>query len=174
MWACGSSQAEMSLCQRAWTTNLLCHSLFKTDILLPSFSFLCPSTETLAVCVNEKTANPQLHTAALQFLCAVFTEETKARSIGDMASNRKPAAALCDVVRSPSAGQLCDLLLQVCRTYLNCFHLFFIWNHFERNSCFTPTSEFWEDALSGPFKKVDSQSSDDVAGLQPHGSSPCS
>lgn len=110
--ACGSSQGEISLNNRfAW------RCLLKKDIPLPSFCFLCPSAETLSACVNEKSADSQLHTAALQFLITIFTEETKNRSVEVTASNCQPAPTLCDVIRGPPAGQLCDLLLQVCRTH---------------------------------------------------------
>lgn len=119
VWACGSSQGEISLCRRAWTTDLLCHRLLKRDILLLSFSFLCPCAETLSVCLNEKSEGSQLHTAALRFLCTVLTEETKNRSLKIATSNCKAAAELCDVVRGASAGQLLELLLQVCTRYLN-------------------------------------------------------
>ncbi|KAK5850243.1 hypothetical protein PBY51_014509 [Eleginops maclovinus] len=65
---------------------------------------------TLSVCVTEKWADSALHTAALQFLTAVFTEETK--SLGAEVTNSKHGLALWDVLNGPSAGQLCDLLLQ--------------------------------------------------------------
>ncbi|XP_029698407.1 rotatin isoform X3 [Takifugu rubripes] len=68
--------------------------------------------ETLSVCLNEKSANLQLHTAALRFLCTVLKEETKNRGVEITTSNCNPAPALCDIVRCPSAGQLCELLLQ--------------------------------------------------------------
>uniref|UniRef100_UPI0037E73CA0 rotatin n=1 Tax=Semicossyphus pulcher TaxID=241346 RepID=UPI0037E73CA0 len=65
---------------------------------------------TLSVCVNEKLADPHLHTVALQFLCTVFTEETKSQAVD--VTNSKPAPALSDVVNGASASQLCELLLQ--------------------------------------------------------------
>ncbi|XP_074549511.1 rotatin isoform X3 [Halichoeres trimaculatus] len=65
---------------------------------------------TLSVCVNEKLPDPLLHSVALQFLCAIFTEETKTQGVD--VSNSKPASALSDIVNGPSASQLCDLLLQ--------------------------------------------------------------
>ncbi|XP_038583057.1 rotatin [Micropterus salmoides] len=65
---------------------------------------------TLSVCVNEKLANPLLHTVALQFLCAVFTEETK--SLGAEVTTSGHATALSDIVKGPSASQLCEQLLQ--------------------------------------------------------------
>lgn len=81
---------------------LLCHS------------FPCVSAGTLSVCVNEKTADPLLHTVALQFLSTVFTEETKNQGVEVTTSNAKHATALSDIVNGPSASQLCELLLQVC------------------------------------------------------------
>lgn len=81
---------------------LLCHS------------FPCVSAGTLSVCVNEKTADPLLHTVALQFLSTVFTEETKSQGVEVTTSNAKHATALSDIVNGPSASQLCELLLQVC------------------------------------------------------------
>ncbi|XP_030612443.1 rotatin isoform X2 [Archocentrus centrarchus] len=65
---------------------------------------------TLSVCVSEKLAEPLLHTVALQFLCAIFTEETKIRS--QEVSNAKYATSLSDILQSPSASELCELLLQ--------------------------------------------------------------
>ncbi|XP_060949825.1 rotatin [Limanda limanda] len=67
---------------------------------------------TLSVCVTEKFADPQLHTVALQFLCAIFTEETKSRGDEATTPNSKCATSLTDIVNGPSAGQLCELLLQ--------------------------------------------------------------
>ncbi|XP_031137959.1 rotatin isoform X3 [Sander lucioperca] len=65
---------------------------------------------TLSLCVNEKLADPLLHTVALQFLRTIFTEETK--SVDVTTSNPKRATALSDIVNGPSASQLCELLLQ--------------------------------------------------------------
>ncbi|KAA8580820.1 hypothetical protein FQN60_013778 [Etheostoma spectabile] len=65
---------------------------------------------TLSVCLNEKLADPLLHTVALQFLRTIFTEETK--SVDVTTSNPKQATALSDIVNGPSASQLCELLLQ--------------------------------------------------------------
>ncbi|XP_028424991.1 rotatin isoform X1 [Perca flavescens] len=65
---------------------------------------------TLSVCVTEKLADPLLHTVALQFLCTIFTEETK--SVDVTTSNPKQATALSGIVNGPSASQLCELLLQ--------------------------------------------------------------
>lgn len=90
---------------------LLCHSFIKRKLLshqLPIFflSFLpCASAGTLSVCVNEKLANPLLHTVALQFLCAVFTEETK--SLGAEVTTSGHATALSDIVKGPSAAVMC-------------------------------------------------------------------
>uniref|UniRef100_A0A3Q1GHK3 Rotatin n=1 Tax=Acanthochromis polyacanthus TaxID=80966 RepID=A0A3Q1GHK3_9TELE len=67
---------------------------------------------TLAVCVNEKFADPVLHTVALQFLGAVFTEETKARREGVTTTNSEHATHLSDILNGPSASELCELLLQ--------------------------------------------------------------
>uniref|UniRef100_A0A3Q4G585 Rotatin n=1 Tax=Neolamprologus brichardi TaxID=32507 RepID=A0A3Q4G585_NEOBR len=67
---------------------------------------------TLSVCVNERFAQPLLHTVALQFLCTVFTEETKSRSQEVTTSNSKYVRFLSDVLNSPSASELCELLLQ--------------------------------------------------------------
>lgn len=124
-------QSRRNIALSKGLNNRFALSLFIKDILLPSFSFLCPSAETLSVCLNEKSADSQLNAAALQFLCTVLTEETKNRSVEIPTSNCKPAPALCDIVRGPSAGQLFGLLLQVCRTYLNCFHPFVLWNKHE-------------------------------------------
>lgn len=70
------------------------------------------------MCVTEKTTDPLLHTAALQFLSTVLTEETKRQSFEDTTSNSKRVPSLCDIVKSPSADQLWELLLEVCRTCL--------------------------------------------------------
>lgn len=71
------------------------------------------SAGTLSVCVNERFAQPLLHTVALQFLCTAFTEETKSRSQEVTTSNSKYVRSLSDVLNSPSASELCELLLQV-------------------------------------------------------------
>ena len=65
------------------------------------------------MCLAEKFADPLLHTVTLQFLCEIFTEETKSRGVEATTSTSKYAAALCDIVNGPSASQLCELLLQV-------------------------------------------------------------
>ncbi|KAM3593832.1 uncharacterized protein V6R79_022713 [Siganus canaliculatus] len=67
---------------------------------------------TLSVCVTEKLSEPRLHTAALQFLCAVFTQETKSQSFGVTTSNSEHATALSGVVNGHWASQLCELLMQ--------------------------------------------------------------
>ncbi|XP_035511921.1 rotatin [Morone saxatilis] len=67
---------------------------------------------TLSVCVNGKLADPLLHTVALQFLCTIFTEETKRQGVEVATSKSKHATALSDIVNGPSASQLCELLLQ--------------------------------------------------------------
>lgn len=66
------------------------------------------------MCVDEKTADHPAHAAALQFLCTVFTEETKSRGAEVPTSTSKHAAALRDIVNAPPARQLCEMLLQVC------------------------------------------------------------
>lgn len=71
----------------------------------------CVSAGTLSVCVNEKFTD--LHTAALQFLSTIFTEETKSLGAEVTTSSSKHAATVSDVVSGPSASQLCELLLQV-------------------------------------------------------------
>ncbi|KAM9332619.1 LOW QUALITY PROTEIN: rotatin [Pholidichthys leucotaenia] len=68
--------------------------------------------ETLSVCVNERFADPHLHTVALQFLCTVFSVETKSRDEGVTGSSCKHSTSLSDVLNGPSANQLCELLLQ--------------------------------------------------------------
>lgn len=65
---------------------------------------------TLSVCVAEDLADSALHTAALQFLGAVLSEETK--RLGAEVTHSKHVSALWDILNGPSAGQLCDLLLQ--------------------------------------------------------------
>ncbi|CAK6971229.1 rotatin [Scomber scombrus] len=68
--------------------------------------------ETLSVCVNEKFVDPLLHTVALQFLCTVFTEETKRLGVEATTSSCKDATALSDILNGPSSSQLCEMLLQ--------------------------------------------------------------
>ncbi|XP_053198646.1 rotatin [Scomber japonicus] len=68
--------------------------------------------ETLSVCVNEKFVDPHLHTVALQFLCTVFTEETKRQGVEATTSSCKHATALSDILNGPSSSQLCEMLLQ--------------------------------------------------------------
>ncbi|XP_029979443.1 rotatin [Sphaeramia orbicularis] len=67
---------------------------------------------TLSVCMDEKFTNPLLHKAALQFVSAVFTEETKRREIADTALNSHHGPPLSDVLNGPSASHLCEMLLQ--------------------------------------------------------------
>ncbi|KAM9839415.1 rotatin [Aulostomus maculatus] len=67
---------------------------------------------TLSVCVSEKLVNPLLHKVALQFLCTVFSEETKRRGVEDTTLNSKHVSALSDILSGSSASQLCELLLQ--------------------------------------------------------------
>ncbi|XP_071769043.2 rotatin [Centroberyx gerrardi] len=68
--------------------------------------------ETLSMCVNEKFADPLLHTVALQFLCALFSEETKRRCAEFATPTSKCVTPLSDTLNGPSASQLCELLLQ--------------------------------------------------------------
>lgn len=91
---------------------ICCLTIIQCVLLCHSFSHV--SAGTLSVCVNEKTAGPLLHTVALQFLCTVFTEETKSRSVEVTNTNSQHATALTEIVIGPSASQLCELLLQVC------------------------------------------------------------
>ncbi|XP_068613541.1 rotatin-like [Brachionichthys hirsutus] len=67
---------------------------------------------TLSACVNEKHGDSALQTVALQFLSTVFTEEMNSQGVDVTTSNPKHAAAVSDIVNSPSASQLCELLLQ--------------------------------------------------------------
>ncbi|XP_037829180.1 rotatin isoform X2 [Kryptolebias marmoratus] len=67
---------------------------------------------TISECVNEKFADSLLHTATLQFLSTVFTEETKCRSKEVTSSVSKHRTNLSDILNGPSASQLCELLLQ--------------------------------------------------------------
>lgn len=83
---------------------------FKEVVLLQT-RFSRPPAGTLSVCVSEKPAEPLLHTAALQFLCAIFTEEAKLRS--REVTNTKRDTSLSNILQSPAAGELCELLLQV-------------------------------------------------------------
>lgn len=73
-----------------------------------------PTAGTLSTCVDEKTGDHPVHAAALLFLAAVFTEETKSRGAEVQTSTSTAAAAsIRDIVNSPAAGRLCELLLQV-------------------------------------------------------------
>lgn len=65
------------------------------------------------MCMDEKFADPPLHTAALYFLCTIFTEETKSRSEELTTLNCKNATPLSEMLNGPAASQLCELLLQV-------------------------------------------------------------
>lgn len=89
-------------------------SLIKSQIsryqLFLIFSF-CAGT--LSVCVGEKLGDSALHSGALQFLSAVFTEEIKGQGVEVTTSNPDYTSALSDVLNGPSASQLCELLLQV-------------------------------------------------------------
>lgn len=169
---------------------ICCLTIIQCVLLCHSFSHV--SAGTLSVCVSEKTADLLLHTVALQFLCALFTEETKSQSVEVTNAN----SSFTEIVVGPSASQLCELLLQVCGVghvvwsrwphfvlgikvhftkywcYSHdsvwlCFVLVFFFNFF-----FLP--EFWEEGLPGPFEEADGQSSDDTVSLQSHSSEPCS
>lgn len=65
------------------------------------------------MCVDERTDDNPVHTAALLFLATVFTEETKTRGTKVPTSTSATAASVCDIVNSPAADRLCELLLQV-------------------------------------------------------------
>uniref|UniRef100_A0A1A7XBW8 Rotatin n=2 Tax=Iconisemion striatum TaxID=60296 RepID=A0A1A7XBW8_9TELE len=67
---------------------------------------------TISECVNEKFADPLLHTAALQFLSTVFTEETTRRGVEVTNSTSERDSSLSEVLNGASASQLCELLLQ--------------------------------------------------------------
>ncbi|XP_037550072.1 rotatin [Nematolebias whitei] len=67
---------------------------------------------TISECVNEKYADSPLHTATLQFLTTIFTEETKCRNKEVTSSAPKPGTNLSDTLNGPSAGDLCEMLLQ--------------------------------------------------------------
>ncbi|KAM4718964.1 rotatin isoform 2-T2 [Anableps anableps] len=69
-------------------------------------------TGTLSQCLNEKNADFLLHTAALQFLSTVFTEETKLCGTELKSSTSKHSSTLSDILNGPSASELCELLLQ--------------------------------------------------------------
>lgn len=102
--------AILSWCESACTAWF---NKKKLIFQLPFSFFPCVPAGTLSVCLTEKFAEPLLHTVALQFLCTIFTEETKSRSEEATSPDSKFAAALSDIVNGPSAGQLCELLLQV-------------------------------------------------------------
>uniref|UniRef100_A0A8C6NVH6 Rotatin n=1 Tax=Nothobranchius furzeri TaxID=105023 RepID=A0A8C6NVH6_NOTFU len=57
-------------------------------------------------------ADHLLHTATLQFLSTVFTEETKRRSVEVTNSTSKRDSGLSEILNGASASQLCELLLQ--------------------------------------------------------------
>ncbi|XP_075906423.1 rotatin isoform X2 [Nelusetta ayraudi] len=75
---------------------------------------------TLSACVDERTGDHPAHAAALQFLAAVFTEETKSRgaevptaaAAASSSSSSSSSSSVRDTVNSPAAGRLCELLLQ--------------------------------------------------------------
>ncbi|XP_049604680.1 rotatin [Syngnathus scovelli] len=68
-------------------------------------------TGTLSVCVHEKFVDSHLHGAALHFLCTILAQETKRRGVVRPLSSDQ-GVTLVDVLGGPSAGQLCDVLLQ--------------------------------------------------------------
>lgn len=77
-----------------------------------------PTAGTLSACVDERTGDHPAHAAALHFLAAAFTEETKSRGAEVPTSSAAAAAAsssssVRDTLNSPAAGRLCELLLQV-------------------------------------------------------------
>lgn len=104
---------DLPFCLAVIQCVLLRHSLKESYSPPNCLCFPRVSAGTLSVCVNERRADPLLHTVALQFVSTVFTEETKGQGVEVTASNSKHATALCDVVNGPSASQLCELLLQV-------------------------------------------------------------
>ncbi|MEQ2280761.1 hypothetical protein AMECASPLE_023258, partial [Ameca splendens] len=67
---------------------------------------------TLSQCLDEKNADFQLHTAALQFLSTVFREETKLCGKELKRTTSKHSSTLSDILNAPSASELCELLLQ--------------------------------------------------------------
>ena len=80
------------------------------SLSLPLSLSLSPGT--LAVCVNNSAVDPGLHTVALQFLCVLFSEETKRSGVRDDPGVTSDMSAALD---GPGASDLCDLLLQVAR-----------------------------------------------------------
>ncbi|XP_014855672.1 PREDICTED: rotatin isoform X1 [Poecilia mexicana] len=67
---------------------------------------------TLSQCLDEKRADLLLHTAALQFLSTVFTEETRLCGTELKSSTSKHSSTLSNILNGPSASELCELLLQ--------------------------------------------------------------
>ncbi|CAG5895883.1 unnamed protein product [Menidia menidia] len=67
---------------------------------------------TISECMSEEVVDPLLHTVALQFLSAVFTEETKNRSGEPKSPSSEHTSPLSDVLNGPLASELCELLLQ--------------------------------------------------------------
>ncbi|XP_053717203.1 rotatin [Synchiropus splendidus] len=67
--------------------------------------------ETLSVCLREKPHDLVLLKAALLFLSSIFTEEAKRRG-PEVASGSSNSSGLSDIVNSPEAGQLCQLLME--------------------------------------------------------------
>lgn len=66
------------------------------------------------MCVDEVTADHPAHTAALQLLSVLFTEETKSRGAEVPTATSSASSSVRDMVNSQAAGRLCELLLQVC------------------------------------------------------------
>ncbi|XP_068160422.1 rotatin isoform X2 [Antennarius striatus] len=67
---------------------------------------------TLTMCMNEKLGGSALQTMALQFLSTVFTEEMNSQRVEVNTSNSKHTTTVSDIVNSPLASELCELLLQ--------------------------------------------------------------
>lgn len=85
-------------------------------ILLCRDALVCPSSDALRVCFERRGAESSLYTSAVQFLCVLFTEEAKRRSVGRVETRREPGSSLTEVLSSEPGELVCELLLEVTQT----------------------------------------------------------
>lgn len=164
---------EKYLCQRSWTTDLLCRCVVKYTYIASIVLFVHPQKHCQCVWMRRLQTHsfmPQLCSSSAQF-------SKRRRRVGLSGIRPQTVNLLLLCVMSSEAHQQGSCVTFYCR-YVGNAEITFIQSLFEiiwsEKAVFTLTSEFWEEDLSGPFKEVDSKSSDDIAGLQSCSSNPCS
>ncbi|KAI7792817.1 putative rotatin, partial [Triplophysa rosa] len=69
-------------------------------------------SDALRVCLERRGAESSLYTSAMRFLCVLFTEEAKRRSVGRVETCGEPGSSLTEVLSSEPGEVVCELLLE--------------------------------------------------------------